>query len=101
MKYRRQSGNFQFEEDPFSKNSESISKIYHDVSLLMKFIQTKPQVKNMKSYYDLYYTIIKNRDDKEIVSENEYENDKVYNKFDDFIYPNQYNGRKNDNELLK
>ena len=100
MKHRIQSGNFQFE-DLFSKNSEGINKIYHEVSSLTKFIQTKPQVKNMNSYYDLYYTIIKKRDDKEIVSENEYENDKVYINFDDFIYPNHHNGQKNDNELLK
>ena len=39
----------------------------------MKFLQTKPKVKNMNiNYYDSYYTVIKNRDDKEIVKE-EYE----------------------------
>ena len=28
----------------------------------MKYLQTKPQVKNMNiNYYDLYYTVIKNR----------------------------------------
>ena len=38
----------------------------------MKFLQTKPQVQNMKFiYYDLYYTVIKNRDEKEIVNVNE------------------------------
>ena len=41
----------------------------------MKFLQTKQQVKNMNiNYYDLYYTVIKNRDDKEIVK-NETQND--------------------------
>ena len=51
MKYK----NFRFEENPFSKNAEGISKIYHEVSLLMKFSQTKPEVKNMNiNYYDLY-----------------------------------------------
>ena len=31
----------------------------------MKFLQTKPQVRNMNiNYYDLYYTVIENRDDK-------------------------------------
>ena len=39
---------FQTEEDPFAKNAQGISKIYHEVLLLMKFLQTKPQVKNMK-----------------------------------------------------
>ena len=35
--------NFRFEEDPFSKNAQVISKIYREVLLLMKFLQTKPQ----------------------------------------------------------
>ena len=39
--------NIRFHEDPFAKNAEGISKIYHGVLLLMKFLQTKPQVKNM------------------------------------------------------
>ena len=56
------------DEDPFSKNAQGISLFYHEVLLLMKFLQTKPQVKNMNiKYYDLHYTVIKNRDDKEIV----------------------------------
>ena len=57
--------NFQTQEDPFSKNAQGINKIYHKLLLLMKFLQTKPQVKNMNiNYYDLYYTVIKTRDDK-------------------------------------
>ena len=58
---------FQTQEDAFAKNTQGISKIYHEVLLLMKFLQTKPLVKNMKfNYYDLYYTVIKNRDDKKL-----------------------------------
>ena len=58
--------NIKMDEDPFDKNAQSISKIYHEVLLLMKFLRTKPQVKNMNIiYYDLYYTVIKNRDEKE------------------------------------
>ena len=54
---RRQSGTFQFEEDPFSKNVRGIGKKIQDVLLLMKFLQTKPQVKSMNNvYYDLYCT---------------------------------------------
>ena len=54
--------NIRMDEDPFSKNAEGISKIYHEVLLLMKFLQTRPQVKNMNiRYYDLYFTVIKNR----------------------------------------
>ena len=42
----------------------------------MKFLQTKPQVKNMKiNYYDLYYTVIKNRNEKEIIIGEDDEND--------------------------
>ena len=48
--------------------------MYNEVLILRKFLQTKPQVKNMnKNYYDLYNTVIKNRDEKEIVDD-QYEN---------------------------
>ena len=68
MNIRRQSGNFQFEVDFFSKNVQGIGKIYHEILLLMKFSQTMPNVKNMNiNYYDLYYTVIKIRDDKQVV----------------------------------
>ena len=61
MKHR----NFQTQEDPFSRNAQGISRIYHELLLLMKFLQTKPQVKKMNiNYYDLYYTVIKTRGDK-------------------------------------
>ena len=98
MIFRRYSGNFQFEEDTFSKNDQSIAKIYHDVLLLKNFFQTKQQFKNMNiNCYDLYYTVIKNRDDKEIVD------DKNENDFINFIdlFPNHYIGRKNDNVMLR
>ena len=49
--------NFRFGEDPFAKNAQGVSKSYHEVLLSMKFLQTKPQVKNMNiNYYDLYYS---------------------------------------------
>ena len=38
-----------FDEDPFAKNAQGISKIYHEVMKLMKFLQTKPQVKKMNT----------------------------------------------------
>ena len=67
--------NFQTQEDPFSKNSQGIYKIYHEVLLLMKLLQTKPQVKNMNiNYYDLYCTVIKTRDENKDI-DNQYEND--------------------------
>ena len=49
----------------------------------MKFLQTKPQVKNMDfHYYDLYYTVIEFKDDKESVHD-KYEND--YINFNDIV----------------
>ena len=55
--------NIRFDEDPFAKNTQRISKIYYEVLLLMKPLPKKPQVKNMNNnYYDLYYTVIKVRD---------------------------------------
>ena len=81
---------FQTKEDPFSKNVEGISKVYHEVLLLMKFLQTKPQVKNMNiNYYDLYYTVIKTRDENKDI-DNQYENDENdYINFNDIV-PNHY-----------
>ena len=84
--------NIKFDEDPFAKNAQGVNKIYHEVLKLMKFLQTKRQVKNMKiKYYDLFYTVIKNRDEKEIV-DNKYENDTV--SLNDVIIPNHYVGIK-------
>ena len=59
----------------------------------MQFLQTKPQVKNMNiDSYSLYYTVIKTRDDNEVVlvKYENYEND--YNNFNDIITPNHYVG---------
>ena len=60
--------NFQTQDqDLFIENAKGISKIYHEILLLMKFLQTRPQVKNMNiNYYDLYYIVIKNRDENRI-----------------------------------
>ena len=84
-------------QDPFSKNAQGISKIYHEVLLLMKFLQTKPQVKNMNiNYYDLYYTVIKVRDENRDI-DNQYEIDENdYIDINDYINPNHYVGRKHD-----
>ena len=94
-------GNFKFE-DLFSKIAQSISEIYHEVLLLMKFLQTKIKVKSMNiKYYILYYTAIKNRDDKEIVNNNYEDNENDYIKYEDFITPNHYIGFKKNIEILK
>ena len=85
--------NIRFDEDPFAKNAQGFSKNYHEVFKIMKFSQTRPQVKNMKNnYYDLFYTVIKNRDGKEIVDD-KYEND--------FIIPNHYVGIKPRETILR
>ena len=81
--------NFKYEEDLFSKHAEGIGKIFLEVSLLIKFLQTKPQVKNMNiKYYDLFYTVIENRDDTEIrnIKNQNNENDDFI--YEDFIIPN-------------
>ena len=76
--------NFQTQQDPLSKNAQGISKIYHEVFLLMKFLQTKPQVKNMNiNYYDLYYTVIKTRKEKNNVDQYE-DNENDYINFNGF-----------------
>ena len=50
------------DEDLFSKNGQSIGKIYHEVLLLMKFLKTKQQVNNMNiNSYGLHYTVIKKK----------------------------------------
>ena len=67
MNIRRPSRIFQIEEDLFSKKVQGIGKIYLELLLLMKFLQTKPQIENMiENNYDLYYTVIKNRDKKKL-----------------------------------
>ena len=55
MNIRRQCNTFQFEEDPFSKNAEGISKNYHEVLFLLKFLQIEPHVKNMNIKFFFYH----------------------------------------------
>ena len=88
--------NFQTQDlDPFSKNAQGISKIYHEVLLLMNFLQTKPQVKKMNiDYYDLYYTVIKTRDENRDIDD-QYEND------ENDIVPNHYIGINTRETILK
>ena len=94
--------NFQTQEDPISKNALGIIKIYHEVLLLMKFLQTKPQVKNMNiNYYDLYYTVTKTRDKNKDIDIH-YENDEnEYITSNDIITPNHYVGIKPCETILR
>ena len=87
------------DEDTFAKNAQGISKIYHEVLMVMKILQTKPLVKNMIiNCYDSHYTVIKKRNKKEIV-DNQYEND--FFSLNDVIIPIQYVGIENDKEILR
>ena len=45
----RKSHTFQFE-DPFTKVAQGIAFIHHEALLLMKFLQTKSQMKKIKNY---------------------------------------------------
>ena len=95
--------NFQTQEDLFSRNAQGISKVYHEVLLLMKFLQTKPQVKNMNiKYYDLYYIVIETRDENKNIDDR-YENDEndYINISDIITTPNHYIGIKIDKVILK
>ena len=65
----------------------------------MEFLQTKPQVENMKiKYYGLLYAVTKNRDEKENVV-TKHEND--YFNFNDIITTNHYIGIINENVILR
>ena len=88
-------------EDPFSKNAQGISKIYHEVLLLMKFLQTKTKVKSMNiNYYDLYNTVIRIRDENKDI-DNQYEkNENDYIIFNDYV-PNHYVGIKPRETILR
>ena len=77
---------FQPQEDLFTKNAQSISKIYHEV-ILMIFLQTKPPVNVMNiNYFDLYLTVIKTRADNEVVDDKCEVKENDYFNFNDFIF---------------
>ena len=59
----------------------------------MKFLQTKLQVKNMNiNYYDLSSTVVKTRDEKEVVDYQNENNENDYISLNDVIIPNHYVG---------
>ena len=69
------------------KNAQGISKIYPEVLILMIFLQTKPQVKVMNNnYFDLYYFVIKTRDDNESVDVKYEDKENDYINFNDFTF---------------
>ena len=58
MNIRRQSGIFHFEEGFFSKGAQVISKSYHEVLLIMNFLQTEPQVNDMNKNFMICITLL-------------------------------------------
>ena len=93
---------FKFEKDPLSQNVQRISSYHHEVLLLMKILQTEPPSKKMIiNYYDLYFTVIKNRDEKEVVSD-KYENiEKDFINIKELITPNHYIGIEPHEKILR
>ena len=69
--------------------------------MLLKFLQTKPDVKNMNiNYYDLYFTVIKARDENKDI-DNQYEDDdNDYINFNDNV-PSHYVGIKPRETVLR
>ena len=66
----------------------------------MNFLQTKPQIKSMNINYDLYYTVIKTRDENKNI-DNQYENDENdYINFNDIV-PNHHVGIKPRETILR
>ena len=91
-------------EDPFTKNDQGISKFYHEVLLSMKCLQSKLPLKNMViNYYDILYTVIKNRKDKANVEKQDIINvdESDFNIYNVFIVPDHYVGRKNDKKIIR
>ena len=52
------------------------------------------------NYYDLYYTVIKNRDEKDNVDHQNENNENDYINVNDIV-PNQFIGRKNNKQILR
>ena len=69
---RRQKGFYQFEEDPFSRNGQTIGKTFQVISIFMKILQIRPRDLSMNlNFYDLCFTVIENltEDDKIEISD--------------------------------
>ena len=97
MKHKK----YQIQEDPSAKKARGISKICHEVLIILKFLQIQPQVKNMSiKSHDLYYTVIENRNENEVVVDKNENIEIDYINFNDII-PNHYIGRRKDNVMLR
>ena len=77
--------------DPFSKNAKGVGKIYHEVLLLMDFLQTKPDIKNMNIILIYIILLFKTRDENKNI-DNQYEKDyHDYIDINDFLSAINYN----------
>ena len=57
MKLSRKSHTFRFEDDLFSKGARGTAFLIHEALLIRKFLQTRPQVKKNKIYYDVQWMV--------------------------------------------
>ena len=55
MNCSRQNGQFMFEKKPLKKGAGGVALIMHWVLIMLKFFKRKPQIKNRKRTYYLYY----------------------------------------------
>ena len=68
----------------------------------MKFLQTKPQVKNMNiNYSDSHYIVIITRDENEVVDGKNENNENDFINFNGFITPNLFVGIEPRETILK
>ena len=70
----------------------------------MKLLQTKPQIRKITfNYFDFFYTVINNRKEKGDGEEQDIiiVDESNYIKYNDFILPNHFVGRKSKNSLLR
>ena len=70
--------------------------------LLKNFLHNTPQVKNTNiNFHDLYYTVIKNRNENGVVNDKHGNNENDSTNVNDIITPNHYIGRKDVKERIK
>ena len=101
MNSMRQSGFFQLKEGAFSGKAQCISIFFDEVLFVVKLLQTMPDVESMKkTYYEFYYTIIKNRGGKQEQELDKYDNVISY-LYDEIIMPTYNLGIKRGETLLK
>ena len=85
----------------FLKMLRVIIKFIMKCFLLLQFLRTIRQIKNMNNnFYDLYYILFKNRDDKKSVNNKYGDIGKDHKNYEIFITPNLYFGIKINKEIV-